>query len=60
MRTKPKATPIDPTEQQANTDANSVLQLYAQDFDSWEFTEQHPRVTPFCDSFSTLGGPDVT
>ncbi len=60
MRPAPKSKPINPAECLASPDANNVLQLYAQDFDSWEFTEAHPRTTPFCDTFSTLGGPDDT
>ncbi|MFM1975269.1 MAG: hypothetical protein RL145_115 [Pseudomonadota bacterium] len=55
-----KATQASPAEPQASPDENSILQLYEQDFDSWEFTEAQPRVSLFCDSFPTLGGHDVT
>ena len=37
----------------------SVLKFYEQDFDRWEFTEAHPRITPFCELLTQLGGPDV-
>ncbi|AMS28419.1 MAG TPA: hypothetical protein DIU09_08430 [Hyphomonadaceae bacterium] len=38
---------------------DSILKLYDQDFDRWEFTEAHPRITPFCETLSQLGGSDV-
>lgn len=60
MPRTPKVTQTNPAEPQASPDKSSILQLYAQDFDSWEFTEAQPRVSLFYDSFPTLGGPDVT
>jgi hypothetical protein len=51
------ASPADQVPQDPSPDA--VLKLYAQDFDRWEFTETHPRITPFCETLARLGNPDV-
>lgn len=49
---------IGPEQTPQDSALDSVLKFYEQDFDRWEFSEAHPRITPFCETLAQFGGSD--